>query len=60
MMGTVTANWNIPLAQSRSFFTDLIQRMYELDSNLIDQDCYGEYPLTRVGSSRIASISVAQ
>ena len=38
MMGTVTANWNIPLTQSRSFFTDLIQRMYELDSNLIDQE----------------------
>jgi hypothetical protein len=23
----VPANWNIPLTQSRSFFTDLIQRL---------------------------------
>jgi trans-aconitate 2-methyltransferase len=48
MMGTVTANWNIPISQSRAFFTDLVQRMYELDSALIDQEGRVRFKMPRI------------
>lgn len=38
MIGTGTANWNIPFSLSRSFFTDLVHRIYELEPSMIDQE----------------------
>jgi 2-polyprenyl-3-methyl-5-hydroxy-6-metoxy-1,4-benzoquinol methylase len=38
MMGTATATWNIPFTISKNFFTDVVQRMYELDPTLIDHE----------------------
>ncbi len=35
MMGTVTPNWQIPLEKADSFFNDLIDRMAELDDDVI-------------------------
>jgi trans-aconitate methyltransferase len=37
MVGTVSANWQIPLAQADLFFSDLIDRMAALDSDVIDK-----------------------
>ena len=48
MMGTVTANWNIPISHSRAFFTDLVQRMHELDSTLIDQEGRVRFKMPRI------------
>ena len=48
MMGTVTANWNIPISQSSAFFTDLVHRMYEMDSALIDQEGRIHFKMPRI------------
>lgn len=38
MVGTVSANWNIPLETAPFFFYDVIERMAELDPDLIDAE----------------------
>ncbi|MES2199839.1 MAG: methyltransferase [Chlamydiota bacterium] len=48
MIGTVTANWNIPIELNRPFFTDLIQRMAELDSNMIDNEGRVRFVMPRI------------
>ncbi len=48
MMGTVTANWNVPFSLSRPFFTDLVQRMYELDPTLIDNEGRVRFKMPRI------------
>jgi len=47
-IGTTTANWNIPVAKSRSFFTDLVNRMIELDSEVIDSEGRVHFKLSRI------------
>ncbi len=37
MIGTVSANWKVPVEQADFFFNDLVDRMAELDSAVIDQ-----------------------
>lgn len=37
MIGTVSANWQVPVEQADFFFNDLVDRMAELDSDVIDQ-----------------------
>ncbi len=48
MVGTVTANWNVPLSISKIFFTDLVQRMYELDPKMIDEDGRVRFKMPRI------------
>lgn len=38
MMGTFSANWGIPSEISLSFFTDMANKMYEIDSTIIDEE----------------------
>lgn len=38
MVGTVAANWNIPADISYRFFTDLVNRMRELDPGMVDDE----------------------
>jgi trans-aconitate 2-methyltransferase len=48
MVGTVTANWNIPLSISPMFFDDLIERMDEIDPKFRDaQGCF-HYKCSRI------------
>ena len=35
-MGTMTANWQIPLEIADSFFNALVDRMVELDPDIVD------------------------
>jgi len=37
MIGTVTANWKIPLEKAEAFFGDVIDRMAELDDDVIQE-----------------------
>ena len=37
-MGTATATWQIPADKSEAFFTDIIDRMVELNPSLIDEE----------------------
>ena len=40
-VGTTTANWNVPVAISESFFSDLVDKMAEIDTDLVDPTgCY--------------------
>ncbi|MBS3902814.1 MAG: class I SAM-dependent methyltransferase [Anaplasmataceae bacterium] len=48
MMSTTTANWNIPLEVSPHFFEDLVERMCELDSEIIDEEGRVHYKLSRI------------
>jgi len=48
MMGNTTANWNIPFSISRSFFSDLVERMSLLDPNLIDEEGRIHFKLSRI------------
>jgi trans-aconitate 2-methyltransferase len=48
MVGNTTANWNIPLALSSAFFSDLVERMCELDPNIIDQEGRLHFKLSRI------------
>lgn len=38
MMGTLIANWQIPLDKADTFFSEIIDRMIELDHEVLDQD----------------------
>lgn len=57
LIGTVTANWNIPLSLSRPFFTDLVERMYELDANLVDQEGRVHFKMPRIHAVAYPGIS---
>ncbi len=48
MIGTTTANWNIPLSQSREFFTYIVERMKELDPYLVDHEGRWHMKLSRI------------
>lgn len=48
MVGTMTANWNIPPAISLAFFTDLIYRMYEMDAGMIDAEGRVHFIMPRI------------
>lgn len=43
MIGTITANWKIPLEKAEAFFNDLLDRLVELDPDVMDQK--GTYSL---------------
>lgn len=53
MIGTVTANWQVPLEKADAFFNDLVDRMAELDSDVIDKS--GAY---NMHSSRLEVIAI--
>ncbi|MGH2611977.1 MAG: class I SAM-dependent methyltransferase [Rhabdochlamydiaceae bacterium] len=48
MVGNTTANWSIPLDVSPAFFKDLVERMCELDSGVIDQEGRVHFKLSRI------------
>jgi trans-aconitate methyltransferase len=48
MVGTLTANWNIPPELSLHFFSDLVNRMIEIDGNVIDLEGRLNYKLSRI------------
>lgn len=47
-IGTTTANWNIPLSIASVFFRDLVERMVELDSDMIDHEGRVHFKLSRI------------
>lgn len=48
MIGTTTANWNIPQSLSHLFFRDLVERMCELDPQIIDSEGRLHFKLSRI------------
>lgn len=48
MIGNTTANWNIPLSLSPAFFTSLVERMCELDPQIIDSEGRLHFKLSRI------------
>lgn len=48
MIGTVAANWNVPLSISPQFFSDVVDRMCELEPEIIDQEGHIEFKSPRV------------
>lgn len=48
LFGTMTANWNIPQSLSLAFFSDLVERMCELDPEIIDQEGRLHFKLSRI------------
>ena len=48
MVGTTTANWNLPVELSPLFFRDLVERMCELDPTVIDQEGRLHFKLSRI------------
>lgn len=48
LIGTSTATWQIPLSISRNFYTDLVNRMYELDPAIIDQEGRVRFKMPRI------------
>ena len=48
MVGNTTANWNIPLSISSDFFKGLVERMCELDPNIIDDEGRLHFKLSRL------------
>lgn len=48
MIGTLTANWQVPLEKAEVFFNDLVDRMAELDSDVIDQSGAYNMKLSRI------------
>jgi trans-aconitate methyltransferase len=47
-IGAMTANWNIPTSVNTMFFTDLVERMCELDPEIIDQEGRLHFKLSRI------------
>ncbi|HSX04351.1 MAG TPA: class I SAM-dependent methyltransferase [Rhabdochlamydiaceae bacterium] len=48
MIGTVTANWQIPFALSYPFFSDLASRMVELEPTMLDKDNHIHFTMPRI------------
>lgn len=48
MIGTTTANWNVPQSLSHAFFSDLVERMCELDPQIIDSEGRLHFKLSRI------------
>lgn len=48
MVGTTTANWNIPWELAQVFFDDLVTRMCELDPEVIDEEGRFHYKISRI------------
>ncbi|MCH9627939.1 MAG: Trans-aconitate 2-methyltransferase [Chlamydiales bacterium] len=48
MVGTVTANWSIPLEKADTFFHDVIDRMAELDPDVVDASGAYNMKLSRI------------
>lgn len=48
MMGTLSAIWNIPWERSLSFFSDLAERLFELDPAMIDSQGVIYFPSGRL------------
>lgn len=48
MVGVTTANWNIPIPLSPLFFHDLVERMCELDPEIIDNEGRLHFKLSRI------------
>jgi trans-aconitate 2-methyltransferase len=48
MVGTITANWNIPPELSPAFFKETVERMHAIDSNMIDAEGRVHFLLSRI------------
>lgn len=48
MVGTTTANWDIPVLLSKPFFTDLANKMIVLDPKIIDEEGRIHFKLSRI------------
>jgi trans-aconitate methyltransferase len=48
MIGTLSANWNIPMDLSTAFFSNVVERMCELDPTIIDDEGRLHYKISRI------------
>jgi trans-aconitate 2-methyltransferase len=48
MIGTMSANWNIPESLSLSFFSELAERICELDPQIVDENGVVHFKLSRI------------
>lgn len=48
MIGTTTANWNIPLELSATFFKEVVEQMQALDPNMVDAEGRVHFKLSRI------------
>lgn len=48
MVGTATANWEVPVPLSQAFFTDVVSRMCELNPEMIDQEGWIRFQMPRI------------
>lgn len=48
MVGTLSANWNIPMNLSAAFFSDVVERMCELETTIIDDEGRIHYKISRI------------
>lgn len=48
LVGTASATWQIPLSISQSFFTDLANRMIELDPTIVDEKGHIHFEMPRI------------
>ena len=48
MIGTTTANWNIPIEKADAFFSDVVDRMAELDDDVIGESGVYHMKLSRI------------
>lgn len=48
MVGTTTANWNIPREIAPAFFTDLVKRMHARDLDMVDDEGRWKFKMSRI------------
>lgn len=48
LVGGMTANWNIPIVLSPAFFTDIVERLCELDPDMIDHEGRLRFKCSRI------------
>ncbi len=48
MIGTITANWKIPVSMTQAFCSNLVHRMYELNPSMIDEEGRVHFGLSRI------------
>lgn len=48
LIGTSTATWQVPLPIARNFYTDLVNRMHELDPTIVDQEGRVRFKMPRI------------
>ena len=48
MIGTITANWKIPVSKAQAFCSDVVHRMHELNPSMIDEEGRVHFKLSRI------------